>query len=100
MSDPKHATITTTNPQDDGSVIIDTKAYFEQLASHKEEREYRRKTNRKELLNDLLACVALILEGRTTELTINIKTNTYKEPDLISHRYTIYKESFNKRIPT
>ena len=98
MEEPKHATITTETPQADGSVIIDTKSYYEKLASHKEEREYRRKTTRKELLNDLFACVSLILEGKTDEIFIHIKNGPNREPALITHRYPILKENFGKRV--
>lgn len=95
---PKHATIVTRTPQADGSEIIDTKAYYEKLASHKEEREYRRKTSRKELLNNLFDCVKLILDNKTDELFIHIKTGPNREPSLITHRYPVLKENFGKRV--
>lgn len=97
MSDPKHATMVDYDPQPDGSVIIDTKSYFETLASHKQERALRIKSTRTSLLADLMGVVGLIMDNKTNELTIHIQVDPFKGIYNITNRYTVFKESFNKR---
>lgn len=98
---PKHAKITEFTPQKDGSTLIDTKSYYEQLSSHHQEREYRRKTDSKNFIADIIQCASLIKDGKTTKLIIEIEADTYtRQPHKITHRYTVLHENYGRRIST
>lgn len=98
---PKHAKITDYTPQKDGSTIIDTKSYHEQLSSHRQDREYKHKTDGKNFIADVIQCTSLIKEGKTTKLCIEIEADSYtRQPHLITYRYTIMHENYGRRIST
>ena len=69
----KHAKVKTTEPQADGTRLITTKSFYEELNSVKEETQQSIRTSRATLLTDILKCLAIITDDVSKELTINIK---------------------------
>lgn len=97
MLEPKHTTIRTHTPVDEDTVSIETKKYYEKLASIKQEIEQNIKTDSSKFLSDLIAAVSIIKEQKTQELNISIKCDERFLPKLITKTYTTSKERFDKR---
>lgn len=97
MNDPKHSKIKTFTPQEDGSTKIETKSYYEQLSSIREEIEQHIMTNPGKFLSDIIAALSVISDKKTRELTITIMTDERFNPNRITKTYTTKKESYNKK---
>jgi hypothetical protein len=94
MSDMKHAKIKTTTINLDGSTNIETKSYFEELASVKEETQKTTWTDDTNLLADSIKCLDVITKHISEEVSINIKRE--KGKIVIVKTWTIRKESYKK----
>ncbi len=98
MSDvPKHMTTRDFIPQEDGSLVIDTKSYHEQLSSHKQEREVRVLTTNQRYLVDLVSCAKAIEERQGLDPEIRVFKDKRTEPYLIVYKYTVKKDSYSRR---
>lgn len=95
--DKKHVKIKTITPQEDGSLHTVTESYFDQLASIKEEIVKQIKTDRNNLLGDIISCLDVVQKQQTKELTLKIYLDEFNQPARIVKEYTTKKESYNKR---
>jgi hypothetical protein len=90
----KHARIKTTTINLDGSTSIETKSYFEELASVKEETQKTTWTDDTNLLADSIRCLDVITQHISEEVCINIKRE--KGKIVIIKTWTVRKESYKK----
>lgn len=97
MTDPKHSTIKDYIPNSDGSVSIDTKAYYEQLSSHRREIEQRIKTDHSQFLADLMRCARIMKDQKAREVSITIHGDEALEPRMITTKYTVMLENYDRR---
>lgn len=79
------------------SLIINTLVYEEKLAMAKTEREVKQITSYLTYLSDVMACLDVIKNKETTELTITITADRYGDPKLIRKRYTTEKKDYPRR---
>jgi NADPH-dependent 7-cyano-7-deazaguanine reductase QueF-like protein len=94
--DLKHARVTTTIPQPDGSKIIETKSYYEELNSVQEEIQQSIKTNKATFVTDLMRCVSPISDGISKKITLVIEANDKHEPIRIVKTWTTHKEYYGR----
>jgi hypothetical protein len=93
----KHAKVKTTIPQADGSQLIKTASYYEELNSIKEEVSQHIETNGRSLAVDIIKCLKHITERQTQELTLHITTDKKTgEALLITKTYTTKKEYYGR----
>lgn len=88
----KHARVTTTTPQPDGSDVILTESFYEKLNSVKKEISQSIKTSKATFVVDLMACVAPISDGSSREVHLKIEANHNSEPIRIVKTWTVKKE--------
>lgn len=99
----KYQTITTHQQDSDEtiavpkSLLIDTKVYEEKLAMEKVEREVKQITSYLSYLSDVMACLDVIKNKETKELTIIVTADKYGDPKLIRKRYTVSKKDYPRR---
>lgn len=88
----KHAKVKTTTPQPDGTLLIETKSYYEELNSIQEEIQQSIRTTKATFVTDLMHCVSLISDGTSRKITITIEANDRNEPTRIVKTWTVRKE--------
>ncbi len=97
MSDSiKHAKVTTTEPQEDGSLLITTESFYDRLAHRTKEIENHVPVSKRDILSALVDCLDVITKDGAPELTITIKTKD-GEPKLLTKRWVVSREAFDKR---
>lgn len=94
--DKKHTIITTYQDEEDGIRTV-TESYFDELASRKESIIKKVKTSHKDFLTDIIACLDVVNQKQTKELTLKITVDEYYNPHLIIKEYVVKKENFSKR---
>jgi len=94
---PKHTKITTYVVQDDGTIRAFTDSYFEDLASRKEDVIAKVKTNKNNLLSDIISCLDVIMKQQAKVLNLTVTVDEWNQPNLIVKQYTVRKENFNRR---
>ncbi len=92
----KHAKVKTTIPQPDGSMKIDTKSYYKELNSIKEEIQQNILTDKTTFLSDLMKCVNVISDHESRELTLTIETDDKYQPIRIIKTWTVKKEYYGR----
>lgn len=95
--DKKHVKIRTVQENVDGSLNVSTESYFDHLASIKEEVVKQIKTDRNNLLSDIISCLDVVEKQQTKELTLVIVLDEFNQPSRITKQWTVKKESYNKR---
>lgn len=99
----KYQTIVTHEPETEEtitvpkSLLINTQVYEEKLAMEKTEREVKQITSYLSYLSDVMACLDVIKNKDTHELTITITTDKYGDPKLIRKRFTTAKKDYPRR---
>ena len=96
---PKHTKITTYTVQKDGTVKVSTETYFESLARRKEEVIKTIKTDKTNLMADIISCLDVVNPMRpvTRELHIVVNLDEYHQPKLITKQYITLQEDFDRR---
>ena len=89
----KHAKVTTTTPQPDGSIIIETESYYDKLSHAMKEIERQTLTSRNTVLSDIIHILEHITKDGSPKVTITIISRN-KEPVKIIERWTEYKQDF------
>lgn len=98
MSDNlKHAKVTTTETNQDGTTTITTESYFEKLSHRKQEIEKHIPVSRRNVLSELISCLDVITQEGSPELTITIKSRSDGEPYQLSKRWVASKEDLGKK---
>lgn len=96
MSNPKHAKVTKTEPQEDGSVKITQESYYEDLSFAQTEMEKRQFTSRGTILRDVISCIDLITHENSPEVNIQIKSKR-GEPEIIIKRWVVERKHYGRR---
>ena len=89
----KHAKVTTTTPQPDGSIIIESESYYDKLAHAVKEIERQSLTSRGTVLSDIIHILEHITKDNSPKVTITIMSKN-NEPIKIIERWTEYKQDF------
>lgn len=97
VDEKKHVKIRTVTENPDGSLTASTESYFETLSSIKEEVIKQIKTDRNNLLSDIISCLDVVTAQKTKELTLMIYLDEFNQPSRIVKQYTTKKENYNKR---
>ena len=92
----KHAKVKTTYIQDDGTLLIATKSYHEELNSVQEEIQQSIKTDKSSFVADLMRCISPISDGSTTKVTLTIEANADREPTRIIKTWITRKEYYGR----
>lgn len=92
----KHARVTTTIPQKDGTTMIKTESYYEELNSIQEEIQQSIRTDKQSFVTELMKCVSPISDGTSKKVTIVIEANDRHEPIRIVKTWTVRKEYYGK----
>ena len=93
----KHGRRTKFISQDDGTIVIKTESYHDQLASETEELMQHIKTSKQDFMADLISVASVITSQKTRHLTIEIETDSHYQPIRITKTYLVKKENYNKR---
>lgn len=97
VSDPKHTKITEFEEQEDGTLLITTSSYFEELSSIKQKVAKNVKTSKATFLSDIISCLDPVNKQQTKELTLTIVLDEWNQPAHIVKEYTIKKENYKRR---
>lgn len=92
----KHARVTTTIPQQDGSAVIKTESYYEKLNSVKQEIQQSIKTSKATFIADLMKCVSVISDGQSKNLKLEIEADAQGNPIRIVKTWTTVKEYYGR----
>lgn len=90
----KHAKVTTRTPQQNGTVLIEKKSYYDELSSIDEKIEQSIMTNKATFIADLLACVSPISDGISKKVWIEIEADANSEPIRIVKIWQLRKQSY------
>ena len=94
---PQHSKVRTFTPQPDGSIVINTESYYEDLSSVGQEIMRHYKTSARDIVADVIKCLDVFKHGGTHKLTIEISTDVDRMPTQITQTYMTNKEVFAKR---
>lgn len=73
--------------------VITTEVYTDGLKSLKKEYSQNIQTSRNTVMGDLIACLDVLTDGTSTEVTIKV-TAKHGQPDLINKTWTPTKERY------
>lgn len=94
---PKYAKIKIIKPQADGTTLIRSESYREELHSYREEVEQSKLTDYNSLINDVMASLKIIKERNTPILTIEIHMDRYGQPERINQKYITEQETYGRK---
>lgn len=92
----KHARRTVTTPQSDGSQIIVTEGYYEELNSVKEEIQKSILTTKDTFIKDLMEAVGVVTRRESRDLTLKIEADKDGNPIRIVKTWTTRKEYYGR----
>ncbi len=87
----RHGRITTSTPQKDGTLLIRTEGYYEELNSIKEEVRQNINTTQETLLKDIIRALDVFNTTDTAEITLRI-IKRRGVPQQIVKTYTVFKK--------
>lgn len=93
----KHARLKRTSNQPDGTKLIQTESYYEDLSSYEEQVEQKIKTSKHTFLADLMKAVAPISDGVSRNVTLAIEADDNNIPYRIIQTVTVKKEHYGRR---
>lgn len=96
MNELKHAKVITTTSLPGGNKQIDTKSFYEELNSVKQEIQQSIKTSKETFMADLLHCTAVLSDGISREVTIHIEADHNHNPIRIVKTWTVLKEHYGR----
>jgi hypothetical protein len=100
MSEPttlKHAKVKTRMPQQDGSTVIETASYYEELNTFEQQIEQKVRTSKATFIADLMKAVAPISDGISRSVKIEIDADDKGQPYRITKTWTVKKEHYGNR---
>jgi len=87
----KHGKITSYTPQPDGSLLIRSEGYFEELNSVREEIRQNIDTTKETLMQDVIKAMEVFTQTEAPEITITV-IKQRGEPHRIVRTHTVYKK--------
>lgn len=93
----KHAKVRTFTKLEDGSTIVETKSYHEELNMYRKEHIINILTSNATLLADVISCLDVLKGKGTSELVISIKADKDNLPKMITKTYVIENHSYGGR---
>ena len=95
-SELKHARRKLTIPQPDGTELIRTEGYHEELNSITEELRKSVKTDKSNFIKDLMESVNVVTKRQSRKLTLEIEADDAGNPVRIIKTWTIRKEYYGR----
>ena len=92
----KHAKVTRTTSNPDGSTKIEHESYYAQLSHIKVETEKQLHTSNETIIKDFISAMRHITDEGSTELSLTITAKDNK-PLKIKKRWTVNKQNFNRK---
>lgn len=96
--DLKHARVTTTTPRlgEPDTKDIETKSYYEELNSVKQEIQQSIRTTKATFITDIMKCVAVISDGQSKRLQLEIEADDLGNPTRIVKTWITKKEYYGR----
>lgn len=91
----KHTKVTSIT-DDNGTSVISTDSYYEDLAHSMIEYEQRVLVDRQTILREVMTCLELITKDGSPEIVLRIK-GKHGDPNLLIKRWVVSKQRFGRR---